>query len=171
MLCLHGKWFCNQYSKCQFVCSEEDGYLYERAIHAFLAVNHVLPQCCVLEDPNNAQNPNKPQECNFAKFYVVKDPEKESYGRSFFKCSKKDDRCEYFEWGDEVIKEKPLCKHGKQCRVWKVKKKVRIKGEALLGVQLTLPTLDKESNNPFTAYVSEFNVDYKCKTQKTYKKI
>ena len=62
-------WFCNQYPKCQFVCTEEESYLYERAIHAFLAVNHVLPQCCVLEDPNDAQNPDKPREC--------------------FKCSKK----------------------------------------------------------------------------------
>ena len=34
-------WFCNQYPKCQFECSEEADYLYERAIHVFLAVNHV----------------------------------------------------------------------------------------------------------------------------------
>ena len=100
MLCLHEKevtsstkengtfWFCNQYPKCQFVCSEES-YLYERAIQVFLAVNHALPQRCVLEDPNDAQNSDKPQECSLVKFYVVKNPEKESYGRAFFSCSKK----------------------------------------------------------------------------------
>ena len=75
-------------------------------------------------------DPCKPRERNFAKFYVVKDPEKESYGRPFFSCSKKDDQCEYFEWGDEVIKEKPLCKHGKRCRVWKVKKEGPNQGQS-----------------------------------------
>ena len=128
MKCLHGEeaassttengnfWFCAQNPKCQFICSEDDGYLYERAIEAFLTANQVLPKCCVLKDSDD------PQQCNHAKFYVVKDPNKESYGRPFFKCSKKDDRCEYFEWGDETIIQKPLCKHGKRCKVWKVKK-------------------------------------------------
>ena len=131
MQCLHGKeaassttengnfWFCAQYPKCQFICTEEDGYLYDKAIQAFLTANQVLPKCCVFEDPDDI---NDPQECNFAKIYVVKDPMKESYGRPFFTCSKKDNRCEYFEWGDETIIQKPLCKHGKRCRVWKVKK-------------------------------------------------
>ena len=115
MQCLHGKeaaatttengdfWICAQNPKCKFICAEEDGLLYDKAIQAFLAVNQVLPKCCVLEDPDD------PQECNFAKIYVVKDPLKENYGRPFFKCSKKNDRCEYFEWGDETIVEKPLC--------------------------------------------------------------
>ena len=65
MQCLHSKeaastttekghfWFCAQNPKCQFICSEEDGYLYDRAIQAFLAVNQVLPKCCVLEDPDD----------------------------------------------------------------------------------------------------------------------
>ena len=129
MQCLHGKaaassttengdfWFCAQNPKCEFLCSEEDGLLYDRAIQAFLATNQVLPKCCVLEDPDDDQ------ECNFAKIYVVKDPLKENYGRPFFKCSKKDgERCNYFEWGDEPIIEKPLYKHGKRCKLWKVKK-------------------------------------------------
>ena len=136
MQCLHGKeavlsstkngtfWICNQYPECQFVCSEEDGYLYERAMQAFLAVNQVLPQCCVLEDLNDTQDPDKPREYNFAKFCVVKDPENESYGRPFFRCSKKDNQCKYFNWGDEaIINERPLCKHGKRCNVWKLKHK------------------------------------------------
>ena len=124
MQCLHGKeaassttekgdfWFCAQNPKCQFICSEEEGHLYDRAIQAFLAVNQVLPKCCVLEDPDD------PQECNFAKIYVVKDPQKENYGRPFYRCSKKEgERCGYFEWGDETIIQKPLCKHGKRCNL------------------------------------------------------
>ena len=203
MLCLHGKeatssttengtfWFCNQYPKCQFVCSEEESYLYERAIRAFLATNQVPPQCCVLEDLNDAQDPDgpdKPQECNFAKFYVVKDPEKESYGRPFFKCSKKDDRCEYFEWGDEVIKQKPLCKHGKRCRIWKVNKRGPNQGRTFARCPHPAnfaycpdpseercdffewldptPILEKESDDPFTAHVPKFDVNYECKSPK-----
>ena len=128
MLCLHGKeaigtttqngnfWICGQYPKCQFICTEEEGPLYEKGIQAFLAVNQILPKCCVLEYSDD------PQECNYAKICVVKDPQKKSYGRPFFKCSKKNDRCNYFEWGDETIIEKPLCVHGKRCNMWKVKK-------------------------------------------------
>ena len=191
MLCLHGKeaassttgngtfWFCNQYPKCQFICTEEESYLYERAIHAFLAVNHVLPRCCVSEDPDDTLDPDKPRECNFAKFYVVKDPEKESYGRPFFSCSKKDDRCEYFEWGDEVIKEKPLCKHGKRCRVWKVKKEGPNQGRSFARCPDPREERcnffewfdpDKESDDPFTTYVPRFYTNYKCKSQKRIKR-
>ena len=138
MHCLRGKeavasttengnfWICGQYPKCQFICSEDDGYLYDKAIQAFLATNQVLPKCCVLGDSDD------PQECNFAKIWVVKDPEKESYGRPFFRCSKKDDRCDYFEWGDETIIQKPLCKHGKRCKVWKVKKEGRNQGRSFV---------------------------------------
>ena len=161
MLCLHGKeatssttengnfWFCNQYPKCRFVCSEEESYLYERAMQAFLAVNQVPPRCCVLEDPDDTQDPGKPREYNFAKFCVVKDPEKESYGRPFFMCSKKDNRCEYFEWGDEVIKEKPLCKHGKRCRIWKVKKQGPNHGRSFL----CCPQLIREKQCNFFKWV------------------
>ena len=84
MQCLHGKeaassttnkghfWFCAQNPKCQFICSEDEAVLYDRAIQAFLAANCVLPKCCVLEDPKD------PQGCNFAKIRVVTDPQKEN---------------------------------------------------------------------------------------------
>ena len=136
MLCLHGKeavgtatqngnfWICGQNPKCEFICTEEDGFLYEKGIQAFLAVNQILPKCCVLEDD--------PQECNYAKIYMVKDPLKKSYGRPFFKCSKKDDQCDYFEWGDETIVEKPLCEHGKRCKIWEVKKEGPNRGRSFL---------------------------------------
>ena len=96
------------------------------AIYMKISANRLLPKCCVLEDSDD------PQERNFAKFYVVKDPNKESYGRPFFKCSKENDRCKYFEWGDETIIQKPLCKHGKQCKVWKVKKEGPNQGRSFL---------------------------------------
>ena len=87
MKCLHGKeavasttkngnfWICGQYPKCQFICSEDDSYLYEKAINAFLSSNQPLPRCCVLE--------------NFAKFYVVKDPEKKVMGGLFSNVQRK----------------------------------------------------------------------------------
>ena len=89
MLCLHAKpaassttengsfWFCDQQPKCHFICSEEDGYLYDKAIHAFLATNQAQPKCCV------AGNPEDPEERNFAKIRVVKDPLKANYGDLF----------------------------------------------------------------------------------------
>ena len=190
MKCLHGEeaassttengnfWFCGQYPKCQFICSEDDSYLYEKAINAFLSTNQPLPRCCVLE--------------NFAKFYVVKDPEKESYGRPFFVCSKKNDRCEYFEWGDETIIEKPLCKHGKRCKVWKVKKEGPNQGRSFLScphrheekcdffkwfdptpVQNPMKnTFDKENEciDPFTTYVPKFYTEYKTTQNCTRKR-
>ena len=179
MLCLHGKeakssttkngnfWFCAQNPKCQFVCSEDDSYLYEKAIQAFLSTNQALPRCCVLED--------------FAKFYVVKDPEKESYGRPFFVCSKKDNRCDYFEWGDETIIEKPFCKHRKRCKVWEVKKEGPNQGRSFVSCpqqreeqcdffrwfdpvkkEPVKNTFNEEDDNPFIVYAPKFYTDYSC---------
>ena len=57
MLCLHGKpavssttengtfWSCSEPSTC-FVCSEEEKYLYDKAIKAFLATKQDRPRCC-----------------------------------------------------------------------------------------------------------------------------
>ena len=53
---------------------------------------------------------------------VVTDMEKENFARPFFVCSKKDDPCSYFEWGDQRIVETPLCKHQWPSRMLKVKK-------------------------------------------------
>lgn len=61
-------------------------------------------------------------EYNYAGFDVVKDLTKASYGRPFFKCSRGYNGCNYFEWGDETIIPKPVCRHGKPCRLQKVKK-------------------------------------------------
>ena len=45
---------------------------------------------------------------------------KEDIGRPFFMCRKTSEcnpGCGFFEWGDKTIDTKPLCHHGKPCRV------------------------------------------------------
>ena len=139
MLCLHGKpavssttengtfWFCGEHPKCHFICSEEEGDLYEKAIEAFLTTKQERPKCCAVDSTDPFC-----EERNFAKIEVVKDPQKENYVRPFFKCSKKDEQCNYFAWGDEVIIPKPLCKHGKPCKLQKVKKEGPNQGRTFL---------------------------------------
>ena len=137
MLCLHGVpaassitekgtfWFCAEPSRCHFTCSEEDAPLYDKAVKRFLATKQDLPKCCGVK-------PEPSAERNYARFLVVKDPMKANFGRPFFKCSKENDECDYFEWGDERIVEKPLCKHGKTCRLLKVKKEGSNQGRSFL---------------------------------------
>ena len=146
MLCLHGEpvatsttengtfWFCNQPSSCHLVYSEDQTYLYDKAVKEFLATKQPLPKCCKVEDANLKQAPDGSVWCerNYAKMRVVTDMEKASFARPFFVCSKEDDKCNYFEWGDERIIPKPLCKHGKPCRLQKVKKEGRNKDRNFL---------------------------------------
>ena len=127
MLCLHGEpagtsttengtfWFCKQPSKCHFLCSEDQAYLYGKAVKEFLATKQPRPMCCSTENADSSSR-------NYAVMRVVTDMEKASFGRPFFVCSKENDKCNYFEWGDQRIIEKPLCKHGKPSRLLKVKK-------------------------------------------------
>ncbi len=107
-------WFCNQKPTCHFVCSEDEGYLFEKAIDAFHKTGQPQPKCCAN---------------NLTKLRVVKDMLKENYGRPFFACSKDANRCEYFEWGDEIILPKPPCYHNEECRKWTVKKEGPNKGK------------------------------------------
>ena len=125
MLCLHGKpaatsttekgtfWFCGEPSSCHFICSEEDAFLYDKAVKEFLATKQDRPKCCGV-------TPEASADRNYARVRVVRDMSKVNFGRPFFTCSK--DGCDYFEWGDEIIVTKPLCKHGKPCKLLKVKK-------------------------------------------------
>ena len=136
MLCLHGEeagtsttengtfWFCKQPSGCHFICPEEKAYLYDKAVKKFLATKQTQPMCCRAEDANPKQTPDGSVLCerNYAKMRVVTDMEKASFGRPFFVCSKEKDKCNYFAWGDEYVIKTPLCKHGKPCRLRKVKK-------------------------------------------------
>ena len=148
MLCLHGEeagtsttekgtfWHCKQPSTCHFLCSEDQMDLYDKAVKKFLTTNQKRPKCCGVapetskiglvmdrRSPYFGQREPSPTR-NYAKMKVVTDMEKESYGRSFFMCSKRKERCNYFAWGDEYIVKRPLCKHGKPCELHTVKKEV-----------------------------------------------
>ena len=137
MLCLHGKpaaksttengtvWFCGEPSSCHFICPDEQAYLYEEAIDAFLATKQARPACCPIAPGTSA-------EYNYARIRVVRGATKESFGRPFFTCSKGNDRCSYFDWGDEIIIPKPLCKHGKRSKLQKVKKEGPNRGRSFL---------------------------------------
>ncbi len=107
-------WFCNQKPTCNFICSEDEGYLFEMGIIAFGKTNQPQPKCC-----GN----------NLAKLRIVKDILKQNYGRPFFVCSKDGDRCNYFEWADEIILPKPPCYHNETCVSWTVKKEGSNKGK------------------------------------------
>jgi hypothetical protein len=101
MNCLHGQpaatsttqngsfWFCNQNPSCNFFCSEDEGYLFEKAIDAWKSTKQTHPKC------------TKHQK--LAKMRVVKDLMKPNYGRPFFVCSDKAKPCSFWVWGDVEI--------------------------------------------------------------------
>ena len=145
MLCLHGEkcyaastikngtfWYCKQRnSPCHFICSEDQAHLYDKAVKEFLTTKQDRPKCCAVKqrtmrtlvnDGGNVEIPEVVVKRNYAKMKVITDMEKESFGRPFFVCSKKNDPCNYFAWGDQIIVERPLCKHGKPSRLLTVKK-------------------------------------------------
>ena len=135
MLCLHGKpavtsttdkgtfWFCGEPSSCHLICREEDELLYAKAVQTFLKTGQPRPVCCGIEDSDERRH---------ARLKVVKDTTKASFSRPFFVCPKEKNPCHYFEWGDKIIEEKPLCKHGTPCIVRKVKKAGKNKGRFFL---------------------------------------
>ena len=130
MLCLHGKkvggsitekgilLHCSQPSTCHFLCTEEDDFIYDQGVKKFLATKQPRPLCCMAEGIGR----------NYAKMRVNTDPEDECFGRPFFMCSKKVDRCYYFAWGDQAIIPRPLCEHGKPCVIRKERKEGPNKG-------------------------------------------
>ena len=65
---------------------------------------------------------------NYAKMRANTDVENDNFGRPFFVCSKKVDRCRYFAWGDQAIIPRPLCEHGKPCNIRKEWKEGSNKG-------------------------------------------
>ena len=159
MLCLHGEkcyatstvkngtfWYCkNRNSPCHFICSEDQADLYDKAVKEFLATKQARPKCCAVKIPeqrtmrtlvNDGGNVEIPEVAvvrNYAKMKVVTDMEKESFGRPFFVCSKKNERCDYFAWGDQIIVERPLCEHGKPSRLLTVKKEGPNKDQKFFG--------------------------------------
>ena len=146
ILCLHGEpagtsttkngtlWVCQQPSSCHFSCSEAKKHLYSRVVERFLSTNQPRPKCCGvapgaskiglvkdIRSPYFGQREPSPER-NYAKMKVVTDKKKKSFGRPFFVCSKENDRCSYFAWGDEHVVKRPLCKHGKPCELHTVEK-------------------------------------------------
>jgi hypothetical protein len=90
------------------LCSEDDGYLFEKSITAWRCTGQPYPQV----DGHH----------KLARMRVVKDMMKENYGRPFFVCSDKKNPCSFWVWGDVLPTTKPTCHHGFQCAFRKVKK-------------------------------------------------
>ena len=101
-------WFCNQNPSCNFFCSEEESYLYEKATAAWKSTKQLHSRC---------ENQGK-----LVKMRVVKDLTKPSYGRPFFACSNKSNPCSFWAWGDVRPIAKPECRHGFLCMIRKLKK-------------------------------------------------
>ena len=129
MLCLCGKptnafWRCDQDPNCGFSCPEDEAWLHDRAVKKFLATKQDRPKCCTVTP--------EASERNYAKFGVSLVPNRvyidvlssgcsfPNFGRPSFTCPKGEDGCAYFEWGDEVIIDLPLCQHGEPCSLLKV---------------------------------------------------
>jgi ssDNA-binding Zn-finger/Zn-ribbon topoisomerase 1 len=118
MNCLHGKpavystttngtfWFCGENPSCNFICAENECYMYEKAIMAWRCTEQPHPRC---------REHNK-----LTKMFVVKDLMKESYGRLFFVCGEKGKQCSFWMWGDVYPIAKPECNHGLLCVIRKV---------------------------------------------------
>ena len=51
---------------------------------------------------------------------------------ALFSRVQKNDSCDYFEWGDKTIIAKPLCHHGKPCKLREVKKEGSNQGRSFL---------------------------------------
>ena len=112
-------------SPCHFKCSEDEAELYGKAVKKFLTTKQARPKCCAVKRflmKDGVEIPEVTGVRNYAKMKVVTDMEKESFGRPFFVCSKRKERCNYFAWGDKIIVERPLCEHGNPSQLLTVKK-------------------------------------------------
>jgi hypothetical protein len=98
-------WFCGQKPGCGFICTEEDDYLF---LTAWRATSLTQPIC---------KSDQKP-----AKFCVVKDMLKKSYGRPYFMCASHENPCSLWMWADQKEVEKPNWYHNEPCAVKRVKK-------------------------------------------------
>ena len=101
----HGTfWFCsNRSDDCLFKCTEEDqAYLYDKAVKAFLASKQDRPKCCAITSTtvkNGVAEIPVVIGHLYAKMKVVTDMENENFGRPFFVCPKRHNPCNYFAWG------------------------------------------------------------------------
>ena len=93
MKCLHGElcaqsttqngsfWFCNQSPSCNFFCSKDESYLYEKAAAVWKSTKQPHPRC--------------EKHGKLAKMYVVKNLLKSNNGRPFFVCSDQSNPCSF----------------------------------------------------------------------------
>ena len=95
-------------TNCNFFCAEQDRSLFETALAKWRCYGGKQPNCFTHQKP--------------AKMRVVKDESKPSFGRPFFVCGDRQNPCSYWQWGDKADEIRPLCHHGLDCRVRKVKK-------------------------------------------------
>ena len=75
-------------ASCGFTCSEDEGYTFQRALEAWRSTNVEQPVCDEHRKP--------------ARFRVVKDLQKESYGRPYFTCADCESPCSLWMWADEL---------------------------------------------------------------------
>ena len=120
MKCLHGElcaqsttqngsfWFCIQSPSCNFFCSEDESYAYEKVAAVWKSTKQPHPRC--------------EKHGKLAKIRVVKNLLKSNYGRPFFVCSDQSNPCSLWVWGDVQYVAKPKCRHGFPCVIRKVKK-------------------------------------------------
>ena len=102
-------WFCNQNPSCNFFCSKDEGYLYEKAAAVWKSTKQPHPHC--------------EKHGKLAKMHVVKHFLKSNYGRPFFVCSDQTNSCSFWAWGDIQHVAKPKCRHGFPSVIRKVKKR------------------------------------------------
>jgi ssDNA-binding Zn-finger/Zn-ribbon topoisomerase 1 len=153
MNCLHGKpavysttgngmfWFCGQNPTCNFICAENECYMYEKAITAWRCTEQPHPRCH--------------KHGKLAWMCVVKDLMKESYGRPFFVCGEKTKPSPFWMWGDVHPIAKPEWCHGLPCVIRKVKKEGLNKDRLFF----CCPN-DKESTCPFFEWAPDEQVGF-----------
>ena len=100
-------WFCNQNSSCNFFCSDDESYLYEKAAAAWKSTKQPHPRC--------------EKHGKLAKMRVVKNLLKPSNGRPLV-YSDESNPCSFLVWCDVRPIAKPECHHGFPCLIRKVKK-------------------------------------------------
>ena len=99
---------CGQNPSCNFICAEDEGYTYEKAITSWRCTEMPHPRC--------------DEHHKLAKMCVVKNLMNVNYGRPFFVCGQKAKPCSFWMWGDVQPLAKPECRHGLPCAIRKVKK-------------------------------------------------
>jgi hypothetical protein len=106
-------WFCGEKPCCEFFFSDENCYMYTRAVAAFRGSGSIHPVCLTHQ--------------KFARLCVVKDTMKDNYGQPFLVCSERKNPCKFWQWGD-VLKVRDRYVNMVWCAVnEKSRKMVRIK--------------------------------------------